>query len=131
MTSVAVKSELEAEHGLDSTALNAVRGRCSDGTYVSSSEGAWGSWSAFVSCPTGGFITGFALMVQQVQVGGDTAANRIRAMCQDGSYIEPAALTSLGAWTGYAICPSGTAACGMRGTPPRAGRPVRRGQRAF
>jgi hypothetical protein len=81
---VAIRAQIEPALSLgDNTAMNAIEGRCSDGSklYTLFSNG-WGDWSDWVTCRDGYAICAFQLRIQSYQgADDDTALNGIRIGC--------------------------------------------------
>eukprot|EP01084_Bolivina_argentea_P238828 401275_1 len=106
--------------GGDDTAANAIRLLCGDSSTATTyeeislnNEGAWGSWSSNIVCPSG-YIVAFDQKYEVSQGGGDdTALNAIKAKCSDGNIIESSnALT--GTYTGtFKVCPTASFVCGF------------------
>uniref|UniRef100_A0A8C5M6X5 Vitelline membrane outer layer protein 1 homolog n=1 Tax=Leptobrachium leishanense TaxID=445787 RepID=A0A8C5M6X5_9ANUR len=91
----------------DDTALNGISLRCAsvlppnEETSINSTVGQWGTWGKVLQCKRG-FLSGFALRVEEHQVLRDnTAANNIKFVCSDGNTIEGYGLSwgTYGEWS--------------------------------
>ncbi|XP_063056205.1 vitelline membrane outer layer protein 1 homolog [Engraulis encrasicolus] len=80
---------------------------------ISSSEGGWGSWTAYQSCGGDAYLKSFKLRVETDQrVGDDTAANNIMFYCSNGKTLTGHGLT-WGTWgRGSSTCHRGI--CGIK-----------------
>ncbi|XP_054830427.1 vitelline membrane outer layer protein 1-like [Eublepharis macularius] len=106
---------LPKEHGrlIDDTGINGIRLHCSDGTFITSSVGRFGTWSDKQFCWFG-FLASFSLRVSPPQgIGDDTAANNIKFKCEDGIILEGSGPEwgTYGAWSDS--CEPG-AMCGLQ-----------------
>jgi hypothetical protein len=108
--------------GGDDTALNGVKIFCDawaggESHSVDVWKGAYGgAYQSSKYCPHGA-INGFNIRVEE-SVGGsddDSGANDLKALCTSGDTIKAPGGQSEGKWLDeYAVCPAGTAVCGMR-----------------
>lgn len=74
-----------------------------------------GSLGTQQSCPNGLGFKGFIIKQQSVQAPGDnTAANGIKMICEDGTYISPENEGPWGTWSAPIYCPTNYVICGYR-----------------
>eukprot|EP00933_Yihiella_yeosuensis_P084867 TRINITY_DN995_c0_g1_i3.p1 TRINITY_DN995_c0_g1~~TRINITY_DN995_c0_g1_i3.p1 ORF type:complete len:749 (-),score=118.24 TRINITY_DN995_c0_g1_i3:164-2410(-) len=97
----------------DDTAMNAVEFQCEDGATVKSSTSEWGSWSGWVSCPSGEHIVSYRMKSEGPAID-DTSVNGIRAKCSDGTVLRPSNTGKWGRWSSWKECPHNGWFCGVK-----------------
>eukprot|EP00933_Yihiella_yeosuensis_P084866 TRINITY_DN995_c0_g1_i2.p1 TRINITY_DN995_c0_g1~~TRINITY_DN995_c0_g1_i2.p1 ORF type:complete len:587 (-),score=94.50 TRINITY_DN995_c0_g1_i2:197-1957(-) len=108
------KQKVEGKQGLrDDTAMNAVEFQCEDGATVKSSTSEWGSWSGWVSCPSGEHIVSYRMKSEGPAID-DTSVNGIRAKCSDGTVLRPSNTGKWGRWSSWEECPCNGWFCGVQ-----------------
>lgn len=82
-----IRLQVEPPQGIsDDTAANTLEAMCSDGKTVISHSNSlgFGSWSEWVSCPTGSAVCGFQVKIEQQDAVDATALNDIKLACCSG-----------------------------------------------